>query len=314
MTALDMPFDKAAQADDPCCYSAIAQIIRGLATNVATSDGADSELVVTVADLPLPGPDTPAKSELERELLALTSRLRHLEARASTFNNRVFPDTPNEQDHESAIFSSDADPSLQGSSRLATRPKPSSLSQERGASLLSTIMSSGAGRDGGGCLATPLDEDEMRFLLGHVKGQEDRITNLKRELGSVNKNLLDQQTHTQAALDVFEADRVRHMERELKKHVQTNEAFQKVLREIGNIITAVANGDLSKKVQVHATELDPEIATFKGTINTMMDQLQVFASEVSRVAREVGTEGRLGGQAQITGMDGVWRELTTNGE
>ena len=118
---------------------------------------------------------------------------------------------------------------------------------------------------------------------------------------------------TWSTMEPLEADRVRQMERELRKHIQTNEAFQKVLREIGYIITAAAKGDLSKKVQVHATELDPEIATFKGTINTMMDQLQIFASEVSRVAREVGTEGRLGGQAQITGVDGIWKELTENG-
>ncbi|KAJ5849308.1 Histidine protein kinase NIK1 [Penicillium rubens] len=97
-----------------------------------------------------------------------------------------------------------------------------------------------------------------------------------------------------------------------QKHQQANEAFQKALQEIGGIITQVANGDLSMKVQIHPLEMDPEIVTFKLTINTMMDQLQVFGSEVSRVAREVGTEGILGGQAQITGVDGIWKELTEN--
>ncbi|KAJ4175427.1 histidine kinase osmosensor [Fusarium solani] len=58
--------------------------------------------------------------------------------------------------------------------------------------------------------------------------------------------------------------------------------------------------------------MDPEITTFKRTINAMMDQLQTFASEVSRVAREVGTEGLLGGQAKIGGVDGTWKELTDN--
>ena len=65
---------------------------------------------------------------------------------------------------------------------------------------------------------------------------------------------------------------------------------------------------------VHAVEMDPEIKTFKNTINNMTDQLQTFASEVSRVAREVGTEGRLGGQAKIDGVEGTWRELTDNGK
>lgn len=75
----------------------------------------------------------------------------------------------------------------------------------------------------------------------------------------------------------------------------------------------MAKGDLSKKVAVHAIEMDPEITTFKNTINSMTDQLQTFASEVSRVAREVGTEGRLGGQARIAGVEGTWKELTDNG-
>ena len=71
---------------------------------------------------------------------------------------------------------------------------------------------------------------------------------------------------------------------------------------------------MGHKVQIHDVEMDPEIVTFKKTINTMMDQLQVFGSEVSRVAREVGTEGILGGQARITGVSGIWKELTENGE
>ncbi|KAI7683502.1 hypothetical protein KC353_g21425, partial [Hortaea werneckii] len=87
---------------------------------------------------------------------------------------------------------------------------------------------------------------------------------------------------------------------------------QKVLREIGTIITAVANGDLSKKVLIHVTEKDPEIARFKHTINRMVDQLQEFASQVTHLAKEVGTEGQLGGQALVPGVDGIWAELTKN--
>ncbi|GJN78609.1 histidine kinase osmosensor [Purpureocillium lilacinum] len=102
------------------------------------------------------------------------------------------------------------------------------------------------------------------------------------------------------------------LERELLKHQKANEAFQKALREIGQIVTAVARGDLTMKVHMNADELDPEIHTFKRTINAMMDKLQIFASEVSRVAREVGTEGLLGGQAIIDGVDGTWKELTDN--
>ena len=68
--------------------------------------------------------------------------------------------------------------------------------------------------------------------------------------------------------------------------------------------TAVANGDLSKKITVDAKG---EIFELKDTINTMVDQLRAFASEVTRVAREVGTEGRLGGQATVEGVSGTWK-------
>ncbi len=81
------------------------------------------------------------------------------------------------------------------------------------------------------------------------------------------------------------------------------------VREIARVTTAVAQGDLSKTVNI---EVKGEILELKNTINTMVGQLSSFADEVTRVAREVGTEGRLGGQAQVPGVSGVWRELTEN--
>jgi HAMP domain-containing protein len=75
------------------------------------------------------------------------------------------------------------------------------------------------------------------------------------------------------------------------------------------VTTAVARGDLSRKITV---DVKGEILELKVTINTMVDQLNAFASEVSRVAREVGTEGKLGGQAQVKGVGGVWKDLTDN--
>ncbi|RIL04940.1 MAG: hybrid sensor histidine kinase/response regulator, partial [Proteobacteria bacterium] len=81
------------------------------------------------------------------------------------------------------------------------------------------------------------------------------------------------------------------------------------VRNIAEVTTAVANGDLSKKITVAAKG---EIYELKDTLNTMVDQLNSFASEVTRVAREVGTEGKLGGQAQVKGVAGVWKDLTDN--
>src|SRR5213079_1230889 len=81
------------------------------------------------------------------------------------------------------------------------------------------------------------------------------------------------------------------------------------VRNIADVATAVASGDLSKKITV---EVKGEILALKNTLNTMVDQLNGFASEVSRVAREVGTEGKLGGQAQVRGVAGTWKDLTDN--
>ncbi|HTB63839.1 MAG TPA: HAMP domain-containing protein, partial [Opitutales bacterium] len=81
------------------------------------------------------------------------------------------------------------------------------------------------------------------------------------------------------------------------------------VRNIAEVTIAVANGDLSKKITV---DVRGEILELKETINTMVDQLRSFAAEVTRVAREVGTEGKLGGQAQVPGVAGTWKDLTDN--
>ena len=79
------------------------------------------------------------------------------------------------------------------------------------------------------------------------------------------------------------------------------------MRNIAEVTTAVAAGDLSKKITV---DVKGEILELKNTINTMVDQLRSFAAEVTRVAREVGTEGKLGGQADVQGVAGTWKDLT----
>ena len=81
------------------------------------------------------------------------------------------------------------------------------------------------------------------------------------------------------------------------------------VRNIAEVTTAVARGDLSRKITV---DVKGEILELKNTINTMVDQLNAFAGEVTRVAREVGTDGKLGGQAQVPGVAGTWKDLTDN--
>lgn len=81
------------------------------------------------------------------------------------------------------------------------------------------------------------------------------------------------------------------------------------VRSIANVTTAVAKGDLSQKIEI---QVEGEMATLKDTVNSMVTQLSTFASEVTRVALEVGTMGVLGGQARVDGVQGTWADLTTN--
>src|SRR5439155_878056 len=81
------------------------------------------------------------------------------------------------------------------------------------------------------------------------------------------------------------------------------------VRNIAQVTTAVATGDLTQKITV---DVKGEILELKNTVNTMVDQLSSFADEVTRVAREVGTDGKLGGQARVKGVSGTWKDLTDN--
>ena len=99
----------------------------------------------------------------------------------------------------------------------------------------------------------------------------------------------------------------RHVERSHRQRQLAGRQPDDQVRNIAEVTTAVARGDLSRKITV---DVKGEILELKNTINTMVDQLNAFASEVTRVAREVGTEGKLGGQAQVPGVAGTWKDLT----
>lgn len=237
----------------------------------------------------LPGRETPGKRNLEVELHKLTLRVAQLESRAAAA--ATFPETPNEG--TDSLFGDDSPPS---GSRPPTKSRVPT------------------GTDSPALIPRQLTEKALEGLKVHVDDQSKLIDIQGQELAGVNAQLIEQRQLQEAALAHLEEERVAALERELWKHQKANEAFQKALREIGEIVTAVARGDLTMKVRMNTVEMDPEITTFKRTINAMMDQLQIFASEVSRVAREVGTEGLLGGQARIGGVDGTWKELTDNGK
>ncbi len=142
-------------------------------------------------------------------------------------------------------------------------------------------------------------KDTINTMVDQLNGFASEVTRVAREVGSEGK--LGGQADVKGVAGTWKdlTDNVNLMAGNLTGQV----------RNIAEVTTAVANGDLSKKITV---DVRGEILELKDTINTMVDQLNAFASEVTRVAREVGTEGKLGGQAQVIGVAGTWKDLTDN--
>ncbi len=142
-------------------------------------------------------------------------------------------------------------------------------------------------------------KDTINVMVDQLNGFASEVTRVAREVGSEGK--LGGQAQVPGVGGTWKdlTDNVNAMAANLTGQV----------RNIAEVTTAVALGDLSKKITV---DVKGEILELKNTINTMVDQLNSFASEVTRVAREVGTEGKLGGQAQVRGVAGTWADLTDN--
>jgi len=139
----------------------------------------------------------------------------------------------------------------------------------------------------------------VNTMVDQLNGFASEVTRVAREVGTEGK--LGGQANVKGVAGTWKdlTDNVNAMATNLTSQV----------RNIADVTTAVARGDLSKKITV---DVKGEILELKNTINTMVDQLNSFASEVTRVAREVGTEGKLGGQARVEGVAGTWKDLTDN--
>ncbi|MGP3923464.1 HAMP domain-containing protein [Streptomyces sp. 8N616] len=139
----------------------------------------------------------------------------------------------------------------------------------------------------------------INTMVDQLSAFADEVTRVAREVGTEGN--LGGQAQVRGVSGVWKdlTDNVNFMALNLTSQV----------RNIAQVTTAVADGDLSKKITVDARG---EILELKDTVNTMVDQLRAFADEVTRVAREVGTEGNLGGRAQVRGVSGVWKDLTDN--
>jgi signal transduction histidine kinase/DNA-binding response OmpR family regulator/HAMP domain-containing protein len=142
-------------------------------------------------------------------------------------------------------------------------------------------------------------KNTMNTMVDQLNAFASEVTRMAREVGTEGK--LGGQAHVTGVAGVWKdlTESVNSMAVNLTNQV----------RNIAAVTTAVAKGDLSTKIAVDARG---EILEVKNTINTMVDQLNAFASEVTRVAREVGTDGKLGGQAEVKGVAGVWKDLTDN--
>ncbi|CAN5707485.1 HAMP domain-containing protein [soil metagenome] len=142
-------------------------------------------------------------------------------------------------------------------------------------------------------------KDTINTMVDQLNSFASEVTRVAREVGSEGK--LGGQADVRDVAGTWKdlTDNVNSMASNLTGQV----------RNIADVTTAVANGDLSKKITV---DVKGEILELKNTINTMVDQLNSFASEVTRVAREVGTEGKLGGEAEVRGVAGTWKDLTDN--
>jgi HAMP domain-containing protein len=140
-------------------------------------------------------------------------------------------------------------------------------------------------------------KNTMNTMVDQLGTFADEVTRVSREVGTEGK--LGGQAEVKGVSGTW---------RDLTENVNVMASnLTDQVRTIAEVTTAVANGDLSKKIEVEARG---EVATLADTINTMVDQLRAFAGEVTRVAREVGTEGVLGGQARVEGVLGTWRDLT----
>ena len=142
-------------------------------------------------------------------------------------------------------------------------------------------------------------KETINTMVDQLRSFSSEVTRVAREVGTEGK--LGGQAQVEGVSGVW---------KDLTENVNTlaNNLTDQV-RNIAEVTTAVANGDLSKKITV---DVKGEVLELKETVNTMVDQLRAFAAEVTRVAREVGTEGKLGGQAQVEGVSGVWKDLTEN--
>ncbi|KAK9378206.1 uncharacterized protein V2V93DRAFT_329519 [Kockiozyma suomiensis] len=297
--------------DDVSCQ-AVVSVLHNLAA-------ADSLLITSTKPIVLPGTPCDIKDQLEKELAAVLYRVRDL----------LYAQPQQQQQHVQQQQQQQSATVFANASAVAVHPSLSTQSSTASSIVSSTTSATTPGVDPDVDVLAYASENrisleakydlqlvELSKLNVKVKAQERDLLERKATVRALELDLAQAREMIRDFTESFEPHERRIVDtnilhRELRKSQNANRAFQRALLEIGEVVIAVAQGDLSKKVTVHREELDPEIVKFKETINRMMDQLQRFASEVTRVATEVAG-GTLGGQAEGEGTEGVWHELTDN--
>ncbi|KAK9245325.1 hypothetical protein V1506DRAFT_538636 [Lipomyces tetrasporus] len=317
------------------CDDVTCQAVVSVLHNVAA---ADSFLFTSGKPIVLPGAPCDIKDQLEKELAAVLYRVRDLEQIASAAVALPASSTPSGAPPtapSSGTSSAVTTPLSSLTTLTVTSPLPAPMASNPNApdravsdsypipsttkaGSVTSRASTATNDCVNGNLALKYDQQavELEKLNAKVKAQERELLERKTTVIALELDLAQAHEMIRDFTESFEPHERRVvdtniLDRELRRSQNANRAFQRALMEIGEVVIAVAQGDLSKKVIVHKEELDPEIVKFKETINRMMDQLQRFASEVTRVATEVAG-GTLGGQAEGEGTEGVWRELTDN--
>ena len=242
--------------DDTSTIEAVSSILRSLACDMTLQHVPKSNYRVK-----LPGADSDAKVNLEIEIAALMARVETLEAKSIIANKLNLPDTPNELGRSFPF----------GDVRNGLNPgrNGEGVASSQQAVNLPPGFSDGFEEPSYECIKVA--EEDLRILQEGIDDQSEQLNSQRAMLGTVDAHLFQQKQHQERANGLVEAVHISSLERELRKHQQANEAFQKALREIGEIITAVARGDLSKKLQIHSVEMDPEITTFKMVWPTLID-------------------------------------------
>jgi osomolarity two-component system sensor histidine kinase NIK1 len=223
--------------DDETIIAATA-IIRSLAKGADPTD---------INKLTLPGPDNEVKRQFENELAALQARVNILTRAAPV----ILPDTPSENGSDNFIARTNS---------LQPRGRNPSIPPGR-----ARVPEALVARDEEGGREQPPTVDEVEQMHDFIQQQAEEIQTHKELIEDVQARLAAQKQEAERKLIKVEHEDISQLRRELLKHQQANFAFQKALKEIGGIITSVANGDLSKKVLIHKVEMDPEITAFKET-------------------------------------------------